>query len=122
VCEIYIGTRPNEPECYFEFEAAPTGEWIDLAIRQLPDHRETNWDFKSGMTAAGRVEHGRTIIAMRIPWEAIGASPRQGSRFRSNLYRCVGSGKERGYLAWRPTNSPEPNFHVPAAFGWLELS
>jgi len=122
VCEIYIGTRPNEPERYFEFEAAPTGEWIDLAIRQLPDHRQTDWDFKSGMTAAGRIENGRTIIAMRIPWEAIGASPRQGSSFRSNLYRCVGSGKGRGYLAWQPTNSPEPNFHVPAAFGWLELS
>jgi hypothetical protein len=122
VCEIYIGTRPNEPERYFEFEAAPTGEWIDLGIRQLSDHRETDWDFKSGMTAAGRVEHGRTVIAMRIPWKAIGASPRQGARFRTNLYRCVGSGKDRGYLAWRPTHSPEPNFHVPAAFGWLELS
>src|SRR5436190_10661185 len=32
VCEIFLAPDLTAPERYFEFEAAPTGEWIDLAI------------------------------------------------------------------------------------------
>ena len=55
VCEIFLAPDLSVPERYFEFEAAPTGEWIDLAIHTLPDKRETDWEFHSGMTAAARV-------------------------------------------------------------------
>src|ERR671938_501555 len=41
VCEIFIAPKPNEPERYLEFEAAPTGEWIDLGIHWKPEGRET---------------------------------------------------------------------------------
>lgn len=122
VCEIFLAPDPQVPERYFEFEAAPTGEWIDLAIHTLPDKRETDWEFHSGMTAAARVEKDRVIIAMRIPWDHWIHKPQPGERWRANLFRCVGSGDNRGYLAWRPTLAPEPAFHVPAAFGWLRFS
>jgi hypothetical protein len=36
-----------------------------------------------------------------------------------NLCRCVGEDPDRGYLAWRPTHTAEPNFHVPTAFGTI---
>ncbi len=121
VCEIFIAPDPDEPERYFEFEAAPTGEWLDLAIRQMPDERETDGEYSSGMTVAARVaEHAFTIV-MRIPWSAFGREPREGDEWRANLFRCVGSGDERGYLAWQPTMTARPNFHVPAAFGWLRF-
>ena len=122
VCEIFLAPDPNVPERYFEFEAAPTGEWIDLAIHTMPDKRETDWDFHSGMTAAARVEKERVIIAMRIPWDHWIHKPQTGERWRANLFRCVGSGKTRGYLTWQPTRTPEPAFHVPAAFGWLRFA
>ena len=32
VCEIFLAPDPTQPWRYFEFEAAPTGEWIDLGI------------------------------------------------------------------------------------------
>ncbi|MGH9959146.1 MAG: carbohydrate-binding family 9-like protein [Pyrinomonadaceae bacterium] len=35
------------------------------------------------------------------------------------MFRCVGTGKDRGYLAWQPTRTEQPNFHIPKVFGWL---
>jgi alpha-galactosidase len=122
VCEIFIAPDPSQPERYFEFEAAPTGEWLDLAIHVTPLKRETDWEFHSGMTAAARVATDRVQIAMRIPWDDWIHKPQCGEKWRVNLFRCVGSGKERGYLAWQPTRTEQPNFHVPQAFGWLKFS
>lgn len=121
VCEIFIAPDTSAPERYFEFEAAPTGEWLDLSIHQRADERETLWEFHSGMTAAARISAGQIIIAMRIPWDAMGRVPGEGERWRANLFRCVGAGEHRGYLAWRPTHTPRPNFHVPQAFGWINF-
>jgi Domain of unknown function (DUF1083). len=121
VCEIFIAPEGSEAERYFEFEAAPTGEWIDLAIRQMPDRRETDWEYASGMTAAARIDEASITIAMRIPWEAFARTPRAGESWRVNLFRCIGSGTERGYLAWQPTETAQANFHVPEAFGWLQF-
>ena len=36
-----------------------------------------------------------------------------------NFFRVEGAAEPRFYSAWRPTNTPEPNFHVPDAFGAL---
>lgn len=122
VCEIFLAANPDELWDYYEFEAAPTGEWLDLALRQTAAGRETDWAYDSGMTAAARVETGVVTIAMRIPWSGMGmAEPAAGQKLRTNLFRCVGAGETRGYLAWRPTFTPQPNFHVPEAFGLLVL-
>lgn len=119
VCEIYIAPDPTVPNKYFEFEAAPTGEWVDLAIRVTEAGRETDSSFHSGMTAATRVEDNQIVIAMRIPWSKQIPRPQGGDKWRVNLFRCVGSDPTRGYLAWRPTYTPEPGFHAPEVFGWL---
>ena len=121
VCEIFIAPDAARPERYFEFEAAPTGEWLDLAIRWNPVERETDWDFHSGMTAAARTGKGLVVIGIRIPWKALGRAPQAGERWRGNLFRCVGAGETRGYLAWRPTHTERPGFHIPAAFGEIEF-
>jgi hypothetical protein len=122
VCEIFLAPDPNVPERYLEFEAAPTGEWIDLAIHVTQEKRETDWEFHSGMTAAARTEKNRVLIAMRLPWDHWIHKPQKGERWRVNLFRCVGDGNARGYLAWQPTRTPEPAFHVPQAFGWLRFA
>ncbi|HEX8144368.1 MAG TPA: carbohydrate-binding family 9-like protein [Pyrinomonadaceae bacterium] len=121
VCEIFIAPEESTPERYYEFEAAPTGEWLDLAIRVQADARETDWEFQSGMSAAARVAANRIMISMRIPFEALGHAPVAGTRWRANLFRCVGAGEQRGYLAWQPTRTARPNFHVPQAFGWIRF-
>jgi alpha-galactosidase len=121
VCEIFVAPNADEPERYFEFEAAPTGEWIDLALRITQTGRETDWQYQSGMTVHARVDEGSVTIAMSVPWAAFvvnRSAPQIGTCWRANLFRCVGTGNER-YLAWQPTCTAQPNFHVPEAFGEL---
>jgi len=120
VCEIFIAPDPDKPQHYFEFEASPNGEWVDLAIMLKPSGRQTDFEFQSGMSAAACVEGSQTTIAMEIPWSGFLPKPKKGDVWRVNLFRCVGLGDDR-YLAWQPTYAPEPNFHVPEVFGWLEF-
>jgi Carbohydrate family 9 binding domain-like len=119
VCEIFIAPDSNLVERYLEFEAAPNGEWLDVAIHWTPEKRESDWEFHSHMTTAARIEKDRVTIAMRIPWNHWIHEPQRGERWRVNLFRCVGSDPGRGYLAWQPTRTPQPSFHVPQVFGWL---
>jgi hypothetical protein len=119
VCEIFIAPDPDAPENYYEFEAAPTGEWLDVALTFKDQQRQPDWSFTSGMSVAARKEGERLLIGMRIPWGERITKPVAGQRWRVNFLRCIGDGNERGYLAWQPTMTPEPNFHVPEVFGWL---
>ena len=119
VCEIFVAPDPHVVERYLEFEAAPTGEWLDVAIHWTPQKRESDWEFHSHMTSAARIEQDRVTIAMRIPWNHWIHGPQKGERWRVNLFRCVGKDPNRGYLAWQPTRTPQPNFHVPQVFGSL---
>jgi hypothetical protein len=121
VCEIFVAPDATHPERYFEFEAAPTGEWVDLGIVVTPAGRETDWDFQSGMTTAAKLEPQSLKIAIRIPWSRVIPQPKKGDVWRVNVFRCVGPEAPERYLAWRPTRTPEPNYHVPEAFGMLRF-
>jgi len=124
VCELFVAPHVGDLRRYYEFEVAPTGEWLDLAVRMTAEGRETDWGFYSGMTAAARINSDSVTVAMRVPWDAFAGvkAPRTGERWRVNLFRCIGADPTRGYLAWQPTLAPEPNFHVPEKFGWLLFS
>jgi len=119
VCEIFIAPDPHVVERYFEFEVAPTGEWLDVAIDLTSGTRESDWQFNSRMTTAAKIEKERVTMAMRIPWNHWIHEPQKGERWRVNLFRCVGKDPNRGYLSWQPTHTAEPLFHVPQAFGSL---
>ena len=127
VCEIFIAPDEHAIERYFEFEAAPTGEWLDVAIHWSPTRRESDWEFRSGMSCAAMktitksagTELELVWIGMRIPWNHWIHEPQKGERWRVNLFRCVGKDPNRGYLAWQPTKTPQPAFHLPKVFGWL---
>jgi hypothetical protein len=58
---------------------------------------------------------------MKIPWEAFGKKPSAGDVWVGNIFRCVGAGPDRGYLAWQPTMTETPNFHVTEKFGELKF-
>jgi hypothetical protein len=122
VCEIFIAPDPHVVERYFEFEAAPTGEWLDVAIQWTPEKRESDWVFNSHMTTSAKIGKDHLTIAMRIPWNDWIHRPQKGERWRVNLFRCVGKDPNRGYLAWQPTKMPQPGFHLPQVFGWLSFA
>jgi alpha-galactosidase len=122
VCEIFVAPNTVEPEKYFEFEVAPTGEWVDLAIIWSPEKRETDWNYQSNMKVAVKIFEDKIISAMEIPFAAFGKVPRAGDIWLGNMFRCIGEGETRGYLAWQPTFTEVPNFHVPSAFGKIEFA
>lgn len=120
VCEVFVAPDRKETGRYFEFEVAPTGEWLDLAIDVTSGERTTKWDYRSGMDAAVRIED-RVVMAIKVPWDAFGRQPRSGDVWLGNIFRCVGKEPGRGYLSWQPTFTEEPNFHMPARFGEFEF-
>lgn len=121
VCEIFFAPDKKEFRKYFEFEIAPNGEWIDLGIHQTPEKRETDWAYKSGMKSAAKIETAKVLMAMKIEWKAFGRVPKAQDVWLGNLFRCVGKGETRGYLAWSPTLTKEPGFHISEKFGEFEF-
>lgn len=121
VCEIFVAPDKTAPRKYFEFEIAPNGEWIDLGIFQKPDERITDFEYVSGMQSAAKIEKDKIIMAMKIEWKAFGKTPKADDVWLGNIFRCVGIGETRGYLAWSPTETNSPNFHVPEKFGEFEF-
>ena len=121
VCEIFIASNKDVRNKYFEFEIAPTGEWIDLGIEVTPSKRETDWEYESGMTSAADIGKDRIAMAIKIPWKAFGKTPKAGDVWLGNLFRCVGKDPTRGYLSWQATKTKTPSFHVPETFGEFEF-
>jgi hypothetical protein len=115
VAEAFLQPIPS-PECYYkEFEVAPNGMWIDLDI--TPSGLA---DLKSGLTRSVHLDdqHSRWDAELAVPLRAFTADAlHPGTIWRANFYRIEGKIEPRRYLAWRPTNTPQPSFHVPEKFG-----
>jgi hypothetical protein len=117
VCEVFIAPDRVEPRRYFEFEIAPNGEWVDLALDLSAGERKTDSVYSSGMRSAARIGNESVVMAIRVEWHAFGKMPNAGDAWLGNLFRCVGTDPGRGYLAWQPTLTEKPAFHVPERFG-----
>jgi Carbohydrate-binding family 9 len=117
VCEAFVRS-PSEPrlDSYKEFEVAPTGQWCDLAIHRPRLDVDITW--QSGMTTAATVdaEAGVWRAVMRIPFSAFGRTPMPGDHWHVNLFRIGRVNGERRYLAYAPTRTDTPDFHVPERF------
>jgi hypothetical protein len=121
VCEIFVAPDKNEPRKYYEFEASPLGEWVDLTIDLTSGMRRVDVDYESGMTVAAGIAEDKTITVMQIPFKAFGKRPAAGDVWLGNMFRCVGADPDRGYLAYNPTETAIANFHVPDKFVRFEF-
>lgn len=116
VVEAFIGDDLTHPLKYQEYEVAPTGEKLDLAL-DLPAKA---FDWNSGFEAAVKIDDQAKIwtAEWRIPLSALSQTkPRAGTRWRINLFRCDRA--RNAFLAWNPTY--KVTFHVPEKFGTLEF-
>jgi hypothetical protein len=123
VVEMFLGDDWQNIRHYREFEIAPTGDWIDLAIDL--DHQSYDHNWRSGWETLARVDEARKIwyAAARIPLKAVSEQAvKAGTKWRMNLYRIDGLGTDpqRHFLCWQPTcvQNRDPN-HVPENFGTL---
>lgn len=123
VVEVFLGDDWENIRHYREFEIAPTGDWIDLAIDL--DRRGGNRNWRSGWRTDARIDEKAKIwyAACAIPLRSVSDKPVQpGTRWRANLYRIDGEGPDsvRRFMCWQPTcvTGRDPN-HVPENFGTL---
>ncbi|HEX4228265.1 MAG TPA: carbohydrate-binding family 9-like protein [Bryobacteraceae bacterium] len=123
VVEMFLGSDWTNIRHYREFEIAPTGDWIDLAIDL--DKKSYDHTWRSGWKTAARIDKKAMIwyAAAKIPLSAITDQPvTAGTKWRANLYRIDGLGEDpqRHFMCWQPTCvvNRDPN-HVPENFGTI---
>jgi len=116
VCEVFLQPPSSAGRAYKEIEVAPNGFWIDLEIS--PGEKR---DLNSGLRRRVNIdEHNKRWHAvLALPMKSLVADFQLRALWRVNFFRVEGASEPRFYSAWRPTNTPEPNFHVPEAFGGL---
>ena len=119
VAEAFLQPDPSRERYYREFEVSPNGMWIDLDI--FPGGLA---DLKSGMQRSVFLDEKTRLWAaeLAIPLSALTAHFDPKAVWRANFYRVEGKEEPRAYLAWRPTGTPQPNFHMPSAFGRLRIA
>jgi hypothetical protein len=120
VCEAFVRS-PLEPDyrIYKEFEVAPTGQWVDLRINRIDITHD--WQWKSGMTTVANIDETHWRVAMAIPFAAFGIVPKVGDEWAANLFRVSRLNGERQFLAYSPTLTETPSYHVPERFVQLRF-
>jgi alpha-galactosidase len=93
--------------------------WIDLDI--APGVKP---NLNSGMTRSVFLdEKSHTWSAeLAIPLHSLTAKFDPQAVWRVNFFRVEGKQEPRGYYAWQPTHTAQPNFHVPEAFGRMRFA
>jgi hypothetical protein len=123
VVEFFLGDDWANIRHYREFEVAPTGDWVDLAIDLDRDSYGADWN--SGWQRQGRIDEKNRIwyAAARVPLNSVSdLKVKEGTKWRVNLYRIDGLGADpqRHFMCWQPTCvvNRDPN-HVPEHFGTM---
>jgi alpha-galactosidase len=119
VAEAFLQPDPSRERYYREFEVSPNGMWIDLDI--FPGGLA---DLKSGLERSVVLDEKLHVWAaeVAIPMGALTVHFDPNAVWRANFYRVEGTKEPRAYLAWQSTGTPQPNFHVPSAFGKLRFA
>ncbi len=117
VAEIFIQNPGDELRHYREFEISPNGDWLDLDIS--PGQKTILMcDMKSRVVR----DADRWTAELALPMKVLAPKFDPEEVWRLNLFRIEGRAPNRFYSAWRPTWTPEPNFHVPERFGELRFA
>jgi alpha-galactosidase len=118
VAEAFLQPDPAHPHAYKEFEVSPNGMWIDLDI--APGVKP---NLNSGMTRSVFLDEKAHAWSaeLAIPIRSLTGKFDPMAIWRVNFFRVEGKQEPRGYYAWQPTHTPQPNFHVPEAFGRMRF-
>jgi alpha-galactosidase len=121
VVEVFL--RPESCDDYFELEVSPLGQWLDVHVRKPRVDVDFRWN--SGLRVDAKIDKAGGVwsAVLAVPFAPMmgcfgdRTCPQIGDAWRLNLYRMAGEEPEREYLAWCPTFTAVPDFHVPSAFG-----
>jgi Carbohydrate family 9 binding domain-like len=118
VAEVFLQPDPAQPRRYKEFEVSPNGFWIDLEITNGALQH-----LQSGLQRRVNIKNSKNTwtAELAIPMKSLAPRFDPASVWRVNFFRVEGPTEPRFYSAWQPTNTPQPNFHVPERFGFLKF-
>lgn len=118
VAEVFLQPDPTQLRRYQEFEVSPNGFWIDLEI----DNGKLR-HLKTGMQRRVNIDEAKKkwTAELAIPMKSLTGHFDPASVWRVNFFRVEGPTEPRFYSAWQPSNTPQPNFHVPERFGYLKF-
>ncbi len=118
VAEAFLQPDDFGSRNYKEFEVSPNGLWVDLQISEQPRR-----DLKSGLRCTASLDASARLWSaeMAIPMRSLTLNFDPAKSWRANFFRAEGKDPSRAYLAWQATHTPQPQFHVPAAFGKLKF-
>lgn len=118
VAEVFLQPDRFGSGYYREFEVAPNSYWIDLDISpEGPRH------IASGMRSRVELQSAtqQWTAVVTLPLASLTSAFVPSQSWRVNFFRCEGADPDRFYSAWQPTGTPQPQFHVPEAFGVLRF-
>ncbi|HWY06366.1 MAG TPA: carbohydrate-binding family 9-like protein [Candidatus Acidoferrales bacterium] len=116
VAEAFLQPDASDPRVYKELEVSPNGFWIDLNIA----HGEKE-EMRSGLQRRVTQDTAASTwtAELAVPMRSLTPAFDPQRSWRANFFRVEGKAAPRFYAAWSPTMTPEPNFHLPEAFGHL---
>ncbi len=123
VLECFIGPNAAAARRYKEFQVAPDGRFIDIAVDRVANPHSGDMTWNSGARFASTVDVlSKTWRAvMEIPWEAIEVDSSRTFVVECNFYRATGTFHGDELLAWSPTGYGEKCFHRVEHFGRLQI-
>jgi len=118
VAETFLQPDSSRERYYEEFEVSPNGFWIDLDVSPGPLA-----DLRSGLKHSVALDEANKTWAaeLAIPMKALTKDFDPHAVWRVNFFRVEGKEEPRHYYAWQATHTPQPNFHVPSAFGRMRF-
>jgi alpha-galactosidase len=118
VAEVFFQPDPQQLRRYKEFEVSPNGFWIGLEIVNGKLHY-----LKTGLQRRVSIDEAtkQWTAELAIPMKSLAPHFDPSASWRVNFFRVEGPTEPRFYSSWQPTNTPQPNFHVPERFGFLSF-
>lgn len=118
VVEVFL--KPGAAPSYFEIEVSPLGQWANMRIVEPRVEVDLEWNSHLELETLLSKHESIWRVFLGLPYKSIWEEPPEaGTSWRVNLYRIAGKEPHREYLAWRPTFTGQPDFHVPSSFGHL---
>jgi hypothetical protein len=118
--ELFLAPDPATRTRYFEIELGPLGHVLDLAVDRAKKSHDTAWSSGARVATTQDAAAHRAVVEARFDAPEVVRALVPGASLPLGLYRMEGRSPRR-YLAWSPTRTRKPNFHVPDAFGTLTL-
>ena len=119
VAEVFLQPAGESGHFYKEIEVSPNGDWLDLNIVAGEDS-DLNCSMKTRVVIRASEKIWIADVALPMSCLINQFDPKQ--TWRVNFFRVEGAGSDRFYSSWRPTNTAQPNFHVPEVFGDLRFA